>query len=248
MKKKLLFALGVSMSLSLYAAGDYQAGGHGLDGKLFLDPHVSELVDKTATVSVNVGSNLPSTTHIVSTELCKEIGLGAHFKNLAQGLQESGRVIVAAPASYGVVFTDNSSTEEATRAHIDAVLAKIGSTADDQAIKNGLAELGEVYRATFMQKDGKLALVTDEKQLHLGQQIWRKTPEGIENSIYHSEEEYLVAFAVAGFQVEEIKRPCFYGELKYKMHQASLKEGEKGLGHAYVENHPFTIFYLVKKV
>jgi hypothetical protein len=52
----------------------------------------------------------------------------------------------------------------------------------------------------------------------------------------------------AGFSVDEIKRPCFYGNLKYQMHRSALKEGEKGLGQSYVENHPFTVFYITKKV
>ncbi len=248
MKKRLLIALGLSLSVASFAASEYQAGSNGLDGRLFLDPHVGTLADQTEAVSINIGSQLPSTMHIVSTEdICKEIGLGAHFKTIAQKLEANAHVVVTAPASYVVVFTDDTCSDEAVTQHIDQVLAQIGTHTDPAIIRNSLSELKEVYRATFAQFEGGIALVTDEKQLYLGQPVWRKTPEGIEANVYHSEEEYLVSFANAGFTVEEIKRPCFYGELKYKMHKASLQEGEKGLGRAYIENHPFTIFYLVKK-
>lgn len=247
MKKRLFLTLGISLSVSLFASPDYIVGSNGMDGRIFLDPNISELLDKTDAVSINIGSQLPSTTHIVSTEICKEIGLGAHFKNMAQKVEENARVVVTAPASYGIVFTDDSCSEETVYQRINEILAQIGSNQDPEAIKSHLGQLSEVHRATFAEKDGQLVLVSDEKQLRLGQQVWRKTPEGVEANIYHSEEEYLVAFASAGFTVEEIKRPCFFGEVKYKMHKASLKEGEKGLGRAYIDNHPFTIFYMVKK-
>jgi len=255
MKKWALGLLGLVVSTALYAA-DY-AGSEQLDGKIFLDRYINELAHQTAAVSINIGTSLPSTRHIISTDVCKEVGLGAYFKNMAKDVTPSTRVVVTAPASFGAVFTDSSCEEgtcpgdnsyrnEKVYQHIQAVLAQVGASTDENTIQQNLKALTEVCHATFAIRNDMLTLVTDERELLLGEPVWRKNFDEIEKCIYHSEEEYLVAFANAGFVVEEIKRPCFC-EYDYKQHIASLKEGEKGLGHSYVENHPFTIFYMARK-
>ncbi len=245
MKKYTTLTVGLLMSLSLFA--NQPSVKEGLDDQLFLQPYLNELTGQSTQISVNIGARLPSTTHFISDEVCKEMGLGTHFKLMAEKCETAAKVIVTAPASFGVLFTDNSSSEDDVIAHINQVLTAIGNTTDEQVICSHLNQLEEVTRATFVQKEEGLQLVTDEKALRLGERVWRKLPASVETAVYHSEEEYLVAFANAGFTVEEIKRPCFEGELKYKMHLSSLNAGEKGLGRAYVQNNPYTIFYLVKK-
>jgi hypothetical protein len=102
-----------------------------------------------------------------------------------------------------------------------------------------------VTRATFVRRDGKLRLVTDAKMLVLGEKVWRKNPTGAALEIYHSEEEYLVAIRNAGFVCEEIKRPCFFGEVKLNAYNKTAQDEQK-LGAAYSNHHPFTIFYVKK--
>jgi len=194
-------------------------------------------------LSVNVGCNLQRTMQIISEKQYSVTGLGAHFREVERVLKDGGNLLVTAPASFGVVFTDAKSSEKAVMKHIDQVLTKIGSSQDPDVIVHHLKELDEVHRATFVQRGDKLILVTDEKQLHTGEPIWRKIPGTVVPNYYHSEEEYLVAIHNAGLKCEEIKRPCFWGNVKYKAYRAEKDE----LGEAYVDNHPFTIYYVTKQ-
>ncbi|MCC5832423.1 MAG: class I SAM-dependent methyltransferase [Chlamydiales bacterium] len=193
-------------------------------------------------LSVNVGCNLQRTMQTISSEQFAVSGLGAHFHEVGRVLKEGGRLLVSAPASLGVLFTDGNQPENAVMEHIRSVLAQIGSSRDPDVIIANLKQLEEVQRATFVHRDNKLVLVTDEKDLRAGEPIWRKIPESAVLNYYHSEEEYLVAFHNAGLKCEEIKRPCFFGTVKYRAYRAEKDE----LGEAYVNNHPFTIYYVTK--
>lgn len=215
------------------------------DGRLFLQPHL-ELVQKSALVCHNVGCHLPSTTHLVSQDGYTVIGLGRHLEEMASSLQPAGLAVVTTPASYGVVFTRSGVDSTEVSRHIEQVLSLVTNPNDEAQVISALSDLSEVLRATFAVRDNQLTLVTDEKQLRLGEAIFRKNPDGVEKMYYHSEEEYLVALTNAGFRVDEIKRPCFFGELKWKRFNNSLQEGEIGLGEAYKDNNPFTLFYITK--
>jgi SAM-dependent methyltransferase len=194
-------------------------------------------------LSVNAGCNLQRTMQTISADQYAVSGLGAHFREVQRVLKEGGHLLVTAPASFGVVFTDGKHSEKAVMEHIDQVLAAIGSSRDPEVIIANLKQLEEVHRATFAHRGNKLVLVTDEKELSSGEPIWRKIPAAVVPNYYHSEEEYLVAIHNAGLKCEEIKRPCFFGNVKYKAYQA-----EKGdLGEAYIQNHPFTIYYVTKQ-
>lgn len=238
MKRLLMIALGSAVSFSAFAAST------NIDEKFFVAPHVA-LAEKTSVIALNVGSSLPSTMHIVSKDGCKVQGLGTHLSELASQLNANGKAVIAAPASYGVVFTDGSYSEQQVKDRIVQVLTKIGTNQDSKVIVDNLNSLTDVHRATFVTRNNHLVLVTDEKQLKVGEKVWRKTPTGVEENYYHSEEEFLVSLRNAGLTVEEIKRPCF-GELRWQMHRSSLKNGEQGLGKAYIDNHPFTLYYIVK--
>lgn len=198
-------------------------------------------------ISVNVGCNLPKTVHTATGESFEVTGLDAHFKELARVMKEEGKILVTAPASFDIVFTYAGCDDRAVYKHIEDVLAKIGDSFDSEKITSCLGELKEVLRATFVKRDGQLVLVTDEKQLKLGEPIWRKIPEGVVPNYYHSEEEYLVSFKNAGLTCQEIKRPCFFGTIKYHQHRSSVKGDERALGAAYAEHNPFTIYYVTKK-
>lgn len=233
------------------------------DEALFLQPHLSVLADKMAyqagqelssdkkntfehAVCVNGGAHIAATSQLITKDACTLVGLGAHLGTLATSLKEKGVAIITAPASYDVVFTAGKCSEAEVAASIQAALAKIGSSEDEAVIASALAELQDVTRATFARRGGKLELVTHAKTLTVGEKVWRKNPSGASLEVYHSEEEYLVAIRNAGFICEEIKRPCFFGEVKWKAYNSSVEGIANSLGASYKDHNPFTI-YLVKK-
>ena len=141
-------------------------------------------------LSINVGCNLPSTTEAGG----KKIGLGPHAQEMARTLKPGGLAIVTAPASLGILFTDGTP----------------GETLLETALtEHALAELKEIYRATFALRDGRLSLVRDEAELLPGQEIWRKLPGLAVPNRYHSEAEYLEEFLAAGFTLKRIDRPTW---------------------------------------
>ena len=124
----------------------------------------------------------------------------------------------------------------------------IGNSEDADYISSLLNELAEVNRATFVRRGERLLLVTDERELERGEQLWRKEPDGVKMSYFHTEEEYLIAIREAGLFCEEVRRPCFFGRVKYRLYNGSLSVGDRGLGESYAEHNPFTIFTVVKPV
>lgn len=235
-----------------------------VDQELFLNAHLSDLTGKVVfqggqallpeqknsfehALSVNIGKNLPSAVYVVSKDATQVTGLSAHIQDIADSLKVGGKAIITAPASYDVVFTDNTVSADVAAADIAAALKRIGSSQDTALIAKTLGGLQSVTRATFVSRGGKLTLVTKEKSLMNGEKIWRKTPEGVELNAYHSEEEFLSAIASAKLTCEEVKRPCFFGQVKWQAYNASLKNGQKGLGSAYQDHNPYTIYYVTKK-
>ncbi len=179
-------------------------------------PYPSEFFDLA--LSINVGCNLPSTTEAGG----KKIGLGPHAREMARTLKPGGLAIVTAPASLHILFTDGTPLE--------TFLPRIGTSLDIKA----LSELNGIYRATFVFRDGRLALVSDEDALIPGEEIWRKLPGLAVPNRFHSEAEYLEEFLAAGFAVKRIDRP-------------RLTEKHEGLGDAYLSHPPFIIFCFEKK-
>lgn len=235
-----------------------------VDEKLFLEPHLAHLADKAVfqagtvlsteqkhtfehALSKNIGMHLPSTLHVVSQDACRVTGLAAHIHTIADSLKDNGVAIITAPASYAVVFTVGNGSKEEVAGKINQALEKIGSSDDVALITSALSDLKEVTRATFVKRNGKLQLVTSEKMLSLGESVWRKNPEGVSQEIFHSEEEFLVAIKEAGLFCEEIKRPCFFGQVKWEAYNKQLSEGQAPLGQAYKDYNPFTIYKVVKK-
>lgn len=266
MKKWSLLLMSFSFLVSAFADE-----GKKIDEKIFVRPFVDKISKQVAVatqsgnpeavasscstgrcgelpafVSFNVGYNIPSSGQVVSAEGSKSISLNAYVAEFANSIAANGNAVVTAPASYEVVFTDGSRSYEEIYSQIDEVLSKIGTQSDSTTIKQALAELKGVNRATFISRENKLTLVTDARSLRVGETIWRITPHGVQRDVYHSEEEYLVAFRNAGFVCEEIARPSFFGELKWKMYNESLKDKNETLGIAYVDHNPFTIYHLKK--
>lgn len=252
MKKKILMAAALWMSAVAVAAGPYnrtQSMDLGIDYALFLKPYVdAELKEISGQVLLNTGCGFAYSPHDNNLYMSfDETELNSHFNELSYAVKEGTRLLIAAPASYGVLFTDGTHLESETQEHIQQVLSKIGKSHDKEMITTHLATLTEVMRATFVHTAEGLKLVTDEQTLSSGQQIWYKLPGNVVSGVYHSEEEYLVAFNVAGLTCEEIKRPCFFGSVKYNLWRASQGLGAKTLGDAYLNHNPFTLYYVVKQ-
>lgn len=239
--KKTLLITALCFSAATFAASPVKTSqeiAQGIDCEVFLAPYVESMVkEMSGRVVLDAGCGIAPRA---------DIALSARLKDVASGMRAGEKLMVAAPASYGVLFTNGTATDEVVQQHIQKVLSKIGKSKDSSSIISNLKGLNAVMRATFVQTDQGLKLVTNEKSLHSGQHIWCKTPEGVIASIYHSEEEYLNTLNQAGFYCEEIKRPCFFGKVKSDMWHAQ-QAGGKSLGSAYINNHPFTLYYVVKR-
>lgn len=209
-----------------------------------LIPYDDNLFDRA--ISVNIGAALPSTIHIISNNEFLMEGLGVHCHELARVLKEDGEATLVAPGSYGTLFVGGSSSEAAALRHIKKVLTSLKENTPEEIAKQ-LATLTEVNRATFAVRGGALTLVTDEEDLSLGEQIWRKEGDKVYPGYFHSVEEYLVALNNAGLQCTEIKRPCFFGKVKYNLYHQALEESDDSLGQGYIDNNPFTIYSVIKK-
>jgi len=262
--KKLSLSL-MSLLFLLPAFADVEALR--IDEKVFVRPFVTKISEQLALqatnkeggepvataeqipalISINVGCNIPSHSHLLTQEGCRELGLSTYIAQIAQEMKVNGAAVITAPASYDVVFTNGSRSDEEIYQSMEEILAKIGTNQDPEVIKNTLGELHGVNRATFVHREDKLVLVSDVRALRSGEAIWRITPDGAMQDNYHSEEEYLVAFRSAGLFCEEISRPSFYGELKWKMYNDNLQDKKEALGAAYMENNAFTIYHVVKK-
>ena len=213
-----------------------------VEGDVSSLPFENESFDRL--LSLNIGSALPSTLYMNRDSR----GLAEHCNELARVMKEGGRMLIVAPASFDQVFSDGSLEECELFAKIERVLGRIGSSENPDRIIKMLEQLEEVNRATFVKRGDRLILVTDTRELQLGEQVWRKEPDGVKLSYFHNEEEYLIAINSVGLVCEEIRRPCFFGRVKHRIYNAGLPSSEKGLGDSYIENNPFTIYTVVKPV
>ncbi len=206
-------------------------------------PYRDNLFDMA--ISINLSDRLPSKNVTIELKGSPNVyGLSPHCHELARVIKSGGTAILAAPSSYGVVFT-NGTNRKAVDDHINEVLAEIDPRDSVKEIALKLMELKEVYRATFAVRSGRFCLITDESELTAGEVILRKHPGFAMLSFYHSEQECLDHLTEAGFQFMKIERPCFKTakeRLKFLSEQPGFLLGEE-----YVGNNPFVIFYLKKK-
>jgi|GEM_PF-2649403 len=232
MKKIALLMTAVALSCNLLAAEDEAQ---------FLQPNLKDEAQK-----VLFAAGIAATSIVRTSEGCKVEGLQEYISQVADKMDESQELVLISDSSYDVVFTDNQHSEQEVYAHIESVLHKIADLEDVDAIKEHLSELTEVHRATFIEKENQLILLDDAKLLYPGCKVWRKYPTYAELTHFHTDEECLVAFAAANLKCVEIKRPSFFGNVKWKQYLASNQD-KAGLGKSYAHNHPFTLFYVTKE-
>ncbi len=225
----------------------------GIDRALFLDPFVeSEVKHISDLIVLDAGCGMASIAEAVTQEgatLCgsdPEEEIGAQFNELAQAMKAGGRLMVAAPASYGILFTDGSQPDVIVQQHIDEVLTKIGVSGDPQVFTESCQHFNEVMRASFVRRGERLELVVNEKSYALVRLFGAKLQKELRCALTILKRSPLLAIKQAGLTCEEIKRPCFFGRVKYMLWRSSLPE-DKTLGDAYLTNHPFTLYYVVKQ-
>lgn len=191
-------------------------------------------------ISINVGCNLPSTTMMIQADgSTKKVGLGPHFLELARVLQPKGKLIVTAPASLDVIFAKNENARD-IQSSIEMAITKAKNIEDSKEIVSVLNSLTDVNRATFVVRDNQLKLVTNESDLVLGENIWRKLPDLVVPNRYHSEEEYLREAKNAGFRLVKIHRGRFKNEDERQQYN-NIHEPSMQLSDAYVKHYPFIV-------
>ncbi len=229
--------LALDLQEEMIAAAKRNVESSGLSGRInLIVADVADLPCKDGSfdlaISINVGCNLPSTVEIDG----KNVGLGPHIREMARSLKPGGIAVVTAPASFATVFTDGTSHSSVVE-HIRTILTQLPENPSPTEIRSHLNGLKEVYRATFVIRDGRLSLVVDESDLQNGEPIWRKLPGLTVPNRYHPEEEYLEEFLNAGLTVRKVDHPQF----------GSKAEVAEHFGEEYAEHSPFAIYSLVKE-
>jgi hypothetical protein len=162
--------------------------------------------------------------------------------SLASTLKPQGACQLILPYSHDIVFTSQDNGE--AQLAIEQALAALNESFDEKKIKGTLKGLNSVYRASFVRQGDRLNLVTEGCQLKNGQTLWRKEGSRVVPTYYFSDEAYLIALAKSGLTCTEIKRPCFFGNIKHRLyHQA---HPGVSLGEAYKQQAPFIIFLAQK--
>lgn len=241
------YAYGIDIQESMIRIGNQEVLKTGLENRVRLEvgdvnnlPFSNAFFDKA--ISINVGCNLPSAKIIDDGQ--KEVGLGMHFVELARVLKEKGRVVITAPGSLDVVFTTGKRKLSEILEDIEEALSKIDGD-DSSSIMKYLGSLNDVYRATFVNNNGKLKLVTNVNDLKNGENIWRKIPGMIVPNVYHSEDEYISEAIKAGFNIVKIERPQLNDEIELISYNERHSEAFR-LGNAYIRNNAFIIIELEK--
>ncbi len=199
------------------------------DETYFLAPHIQ------AGLALCCGSEF---VHIAEQEGILSIGTLA--KQMAAG--DTG--VIVSPSSYDVVFTARGEDPAAIALRVQAACDALPTQPTHEEIQAMLLSFPTVYRATCTIQEGRLMLVQDLAQLSPGQEIWRKIGDTVTPSVYHTDEEYLIAMVQAGLRCEEIQRPCFFGKIKYRQYEEQGAVGE--LGVSYQDHNPFTIYHVRK--
>jgi len=195
-------------------------------------PYDSDFFDEI--ISICVGCNLPPES------------FEKHFIECWRTLKNDGIAVVGAPTSLDVAFSNGSKTEAETRLHIQEILDQLPDNPTADLISDSLVQLEEVLSATFYVKDNRLALVTNEKDLQEGQQIWRKLPKLVVPNRYYSKNYYVNIFKKHGFDIQNINLPHFNNEDERTAYNENASANAK-LGKEYVVHAPFVIFHIKKE-
>ncbi len=185
-------------------------------------------------MSINVICNLP----LPRKGLSKQNALLTHFNELHRVLKKNGQVMVSGPASLGVVLTNGKKPRETIIQEIKQSIIHI-NVHNDRGIIHHINQIKNVQRATFVVRNEKLILIENEKDLTVGEKIWRKIPGLVVPNFYYPEEYCVRNLELAGFKILKIERPTL-SNTKYDAAMAS------DLGEEYKNTHPFVIINAYK--
>src|SRR6185437_3569163 len=187
-------------------------------------------------LSINVGCNLPETKTVESEIVdSRRVGFNPHFTEMARVLNDGGKAIITAPTSFGEVFTNGKRPKEEVLNTINDKLEAIGESHDAHVIREQLNTLDDVYRATFAFREDRLVLITDEKELKSGEEIWRKLPGLTVPNYYHHEAEYQDAAEAAGLQLVTKQTKTFRNNFTRWAYNLTAGSNRK-LGPEYVKD------------
>jgi SAM-dependent methyltransferase len=189
-------------------------------------PHPDQTFDMA--ISINVGCNLPE--------------LKAHFTEMYRVLKPGGEVVVTAPGSFDVLFTDGQTNPEQVKAQLEKIFKDTNIEP-----RKGLNKIEHVLRGTFIVQNGVPELVEKDTDLVPGQAIFRRIPGLTVPNYYHSPQEYLAVAQEAGFKVVSNAQPSFESEEEREEYNQSVP-AEQRLGPEYVKSPPFATFVFKKPV
>lgn len=184
--------------------------------------------------SINVGCNLPDGI------------FQAHFREAKRVTRLGGRLVVTAPDSLLVPFT-NADDAEDIQAEIDGRW-DLETAHDSGAVKRVIDSLRTVLRATFvLDETGKPVLVTEENagSVQEGTPIIRRIPGLAVDNNYHTAGAYIEAAERAGWTIHAAHRDSFGSDDARREYNDSVEDGQK-LGPEYVGNSSFLIMDLEK--
>ncbi len=187
-------------------------------------------------LSIQVGCNLPNS------------GLTPHITEMARVLKPSGRVIITAPNSFGIMFTGGGQTKDKVIVNVDEILKIINvneGNLDTKFIQTEIGKLAHIFLGTFVERQGKLILETDEKDLVSGEKIWRKLENMVVPNFYHPITQYEEEFGKANLRVVEKMNDGFTTDGERKEFNENLPD-EMKLGVEYLGKPPFTVWILEK--
>lgn len=187
-------------------------------------------------LSIQVGCNLPQSS------------FERHIDELARVLQTGGKAVITAPDSFGTVFYGGQQSMDEVSAEIKLASTAINDSDDlsTKMIQGQLTKLTNIYLATFVLRDGKLILVTDEHNLQPGEEIWRKLPGLVVPNYYHSVSQYKAAFEKAHLTILQEYNSGFASEDERAKYNNDLPPKQK-LSESYIKNAPFAVWVLQKE-
>lgn len=166
-----------------------------------------------------------------------------HISEFSRTLKKDGEAIIGAPSSLDVVFTDGSITNSEVSFTIQKALDQLPDFPNSELVLDKLNQLTGVLSATFYLKNGRITLVTNEKDLIAGEKIWRKLPKLVVPNFYYSKEHYITMFKKHGFDVEKTDLPHFKNESERTSYNETVPPHLR-LGSEYILHPSFVIFHI----
>lgn len=211
--------------------------GDASDLSPYSDIEGSAIEERDLALSILVGCNLPNGT------------FQRYYGEMGRVLRSGGKAIVVLPTSLDRTFTKGDITADEANAEVDATLATLPRNPSEETIRRALAGFDQINSATFVINDeGYLERVRDCAQLHEGQEVWRKLPNGLViPNFYWSQSAYHELFSQHHLRIPPAAiAPKFSDEEQRRAYNDHADDAHR-LGSTYVTDAIFTTYVLVKE-